>query len=279
MWVGMVSVPFLILYALGIPAASLFILFRRKHKLWKDEATRNKYGFLYLGYRAYYWEIIVMLRKLGMVVIVVFLNTEGVQVQALFALFLIAGMLFGTALRRPFDSRLLHILECSSLCICFTTLWLGSFFWASTLQGPLRTILSLSIIFLNVSFLVAYLLFLIKTAMKEYRLDKATAEGIINRTSSRIRSLNLRARASTIELRKFSLAHHISTPTSRGNSELHENDVHISMDTSGDSTRKRLRTGANRSIAINNPMLGLSTAKKISLGSELRLKALERQLT
>ena len=59
-WALTIGIPFLILYALGIPIVSLYVMFKRKHKLHKDLATVSRFGFLYLGYaeHAWYWEAI-----------------------------------------------------------------------------------------------------------------------------------------------------------------------------------------------------------------------------
>ena len=94
-WAMTVGLPFLILYAAGIPLASLYVIYQRKHKLHTDTATVSKFGFLYLGYSAntYYWEAIVMLRKVSMVMIDVVLGPSGVGVQALVSQLMMVLML------------------------------------------------------------------------------------------------------------------------------------------------------------------------------------------
>ena len=48
-WATMIGIPFLVLYAVGIPLVSVFVMYRRKHKLHTDESTVSRFGFLYLG--------------------------------------------------------------------------------------------------------------------------------------------------------------------------------------------------------------------------------------
>lgn len=55
-WVGShifwgmgIGLPFLLVYSIGIPLISLFVMFKRKHKLHSDLATVSRFGFLYLG--------------------------------------------------------------------------------------------------------------------------------------------------------------------------------------------------------------------------------------
>ena len=53
----------------------------RKHLQRFD--TKTKYGFLYNGYRpsAYYWELVIMYRKIVIIFIQVFLAQSGKIVQ------------------------------------------------------------------------------------------------------------------------------------------------------------------------------------------------------
>jgi hypothetical protein len=71
LWMLAFGVPLIFLYACGAPLLCVWVLFRRKHKLWGDLATRQKYGFLFLGYekQAYWWECVMMGRKVGMVMV------------------------------------------------------------------------------------------------------------------------------------------------------------------------------------------------------------------
>merc|ERR1711990_498892 len=116
-WAFTIGIPFLILYALGIPMVSLYVMFKRKHKLHKDLATVSRFGFLYLGYakHAWYWEAIVMLRKVSMVMIDVVLGPSGVAVQALVALLMLALMFFATSKVSPFEQPHILRLEMISL--------------------------------------------------------------------------------------------------------------------------------------------------------------------
>ena len=70
---------------------ALIILTRLRKDLDNIE-TREKFGFLYRGYRKdfFFWEIIIMYRKIGLIFIAVFISSYGVIAQALIVfLFLI----------------------------------------------------------------------------------------------------------------------------------------------------------------------------------------------
>jgi hypothetical protein len=78
-----VALPGLIIWGLGIPSLGLAILLRYKDHL-NDPDVRLKYGFLYKGYKqqkAFYWEIVIMYRKIIFIFINVFMAQLGKIVQ------------------------------------------------------------------------------------------------------------------------------------------------------------------------------------------------------
>lgn len=86
-----VAVPSIVVWGLGIPFFALILLTRLRKDLDVLE-TREKYGFLYRGYRKefYFWEIIIMYRKIALIFIAVFISAYGTIAQALIVfLFLI----------------------------------------------------------------------------------------------------------------------------------------------------------------------------------------------
>ena len=74
--------PALIVWGLGIPLFA-FILLSRKRKRLNVLVVKEKYGFLYNGYKRqyYYWEVIIMYRKLIIVIIAYVIVNLGVIVQ------------------------------------------------------------------------------------------------------------------------------------------------------------------------------------------------------
>jgi hypothetical protein len=63
------------MWGIGIPTYGLFLVFRNRHQLGKIE-VKEKYGFMYNGYRqpqAYFWEFIIMYRKIVIIFVQVFL--------------------------------------------------------------------------------------------------------------------------------------------------------------------------------------------------------------
>ncbi len=74
----------MICWGFGIPLFALFLLIREHDRIEKLE-VRQKLGFLFRGYtlRFYYWEIVIMFRKIILILIQSFLVQFGVLLQAL----------------------------------------------------------------------------------------------------------------------------------------------------------------------------------------------------
>jgi|JI10StandDraft_1071094.scaffolds.fasta_scaffold221452_1 hypothetical protein len=64
-----------LIVGLGIPSAILFMMCWDKDWL-ETISVKEKFGFLFNGYKrqSFYWEIIIMYRKILMILISVFLN-------------------------------------------------------------------------------------------------------------------------------------------------------------------------------------------------------------
>ena len=72
----------MIVWGLGIPLFAFMLLNKERKTLHKLE-VKEKFGFLYNGYKKqfYYWEVVIMYRKIAMVVIAVVISNFGVIVQ------------------------------------------------------------------------------------------------------------------------------------------------------------------------------------------------------
>lgn len=92
--------------------------------------TKQKFGFLYNGYKRhnYFWEIIIMYRKIFCIMIAVFLQGQGIILQALVLLVLLIVFLNANASRRPFQVRKLNDIEGMSLTTQLITIYCGVFF-------------------------------------------------------------------------------------------------------------------------------------------------------
>ena len=101
-----VALPCLIIWGLGIPAAVYSLMNKWKDKLTTRDVKRQ-FGFIYKGYKLhnYYWEIVIMYRKIMCIFVATFLRPYGVIVQALVLLIMLMMFLSANNSARPFNRR------------------------------------------------------------------------------------------------------------------------------------------------------------------------------
>ena len=127
-----VAVPCIIIWGLGIPATVLTMMSKSSDRMSTTE-VRQKFGFLYNGYKRnnYYWEIVIMYRKILCIVIAVLLRNAGVIVQALILLIMLGIFLQANNNNRPFKQRQLNDIENMSVATQIITIYCGIFFISS----------------------------------------------------------------------------------------------------------------------------------------------------
>jgi hypothetical protein len=76
-----VALPCLIVWGIGIPI-TVFMMMRKDSGMLETNAVKQKFGFLYNGYKRqnYFWEIVIMYRKIFCIFIAVFLKRIGIIV-------------------------------------------------------------------------------------------------------------------------------------------------------------------------------------------------------
>ena len=119
-----VALPGIFIYSIGIPAGVLYLMRLDKDKL-ETINVKQKFGFLINGYKRkfFYWEIILMYRKVLMIFISVFMNSIGLIVQALIMLIVLVVYIQINNLKRPFADRALNEIENFSLVTATVTIY------------------------------------------------------------------------------------------------------------------------------------------------------------
>lgn len=97
------------IWGIGIPLASLLLLYSVRYDLDTDP-VKEKYGFLYKGYKSrhYYWDAVIMFRKVAMIFIAVFFSFLGRIVSAMVIIVVLVLYLIYTVKRTPFNTRRLN---------------------------------------------------------------------------------------------------------------------------------------------------------------------------
>eukprot|EP00347_Sterkiella_histriomuscorum_P011011 403374086 len=124
-----VAIPSIFLWGLGIPFFALIIMFRVKDQL-DIQKIREQYGFLYRGYKNkfFFWEVVIMYRKIIIIFIAVFVNQFGIIAQALVVLVVLIIFLIVNSNSHPYVTLVLNDLENLSLITSMTTIYCGIFF-------------------------------------------------------------------------------------------------------------------------------------------------------
>ena len=125
----MIVVPSLIIWGFGIPAFAWLVLSRNKENL-DDIETREKYGFLYNGYKKkyYYWESVNMYRKISIIFVSVFLRVSGVITQALVIFLVLIVFLILNITLVPYTFKSLNDMEMMSIITSMLTIYCGLFY-------------------------------------------------------------------------------------------------------------------------------------------------------
>ena len=134
-----VAVPGLILWGLFAPGFVLiFILKYRQHLKDKDMLTR--FGFLFLGYKShlYYWEFIIIYRKIVIVLISVFLSTVSNAVQGQAAFLVLVVAFYFHSVYMPFEIEKLNKLEQMSILTAATTIYCGLIYLTGDISEEIK---------------------------------------------------------------------------------------------------------------------------------------------
>ena len=137
-WVDCLGYNYLLInhfLGLGIPLGGIILVFINRNQLSSTHVL-YKYGFLYHGYRqsTYYWEFIIIFKKIVMIFIKVFMATQGRIVQALTSLIFLFISFTANIVMMPFQNDQLNFLESLSLLSSASTIYLGIFFLTNASQ-------------------------------------------------------------------------------------------------------------------------------------------------
>ena len=126
----------LLVYVVGIPATFVyFLVTAARAKRLREPEVVSKLGYIYLRYRerTFFWEILVMARKLLIVVAAV--NIQNQLSQIILAEFTILAASMLQLLIKPYASLLNNILEATLLAASLVLLFLGLLFQAGPSLG------------------------------------------------------------------------------------------------------------------------------------------------
>lgn len=167
MWMLGGGIPALLFYSIGVPAMSFLVLRANRHALHLPQ-LRERLGFAYVGFRPsrYWYESVIMLRKVAIIAVAVFLAAAGPHLQTLAGVIVILVSLGLHNKFQPFGKGgVLHRLEQGSLFTAFITLYCGLLLFSGAGEATgWRMFLTFIIVSVNATFMVVWALTLFTQA-------------------------------------------------------------------------------------------------------------------
>jgi len=157
-WTFNVALPAIILWGLGIPTAGLMILVRHRHDLFVQQ-TRTRYGFLFMGYKpeVFYWEVVIVYRKVAMAALMVYSNRWEGQVPVLVGIgFLLLSLYLHNA-AGPFVSAELNKMESFAISLPTLSLYCGIMYTSTNISSSGRLVLFLLMVLANLAFVLLWI--------------------------------------------------------------------------------------------------------------------------
>lgn len=151
---------FIVIYGLGIPAAAFTFLYKYRNRLYSSNVV-SSLKFLYIEYKPnrYYWEMVIMFRKIAIIFMSVFLFSKDTsRYQMIVASWLVQFCLFLQILYNPYDTitqfgKLCNKLEIMSLGTLVITLNSGIVFGTTKDNyqlGFFESIVSIIVLIINI---------------------------------------------------------------------------------------------------------------------------------
>ena len=153
----LVALPALMLWGVLTPLLALLALISLRRRLFFLE-MKIRLGFLYTGYivSRYYWEFVIMYRKMVIIAMAVFLTSVSPSFQALGVLLVLMVSLVVHVYSSPYNVNVLNQLEKRSILVSAVTLYCGLFYMTEQLGYASQMALFVAIVMVNLYFLVTW---------------------------------------------------------------------------------------------------------------------------
>lgn len=148
----------IIIWVIFMPLCGLFIVWLNRKKLNKPEVM-VKYRILYQGYRpdSFYWEFVNIFRKVGLVMINVFMAPFDPVYRTFVAALLLSVLLRFQERKRPYKVKVLNKLEQREFLSSIATLYGGMYFIQPNTPDVLKWVLVGIIFIANIWFFVLWI--------------------------------------------------------------------------------------------------------------------------
>lgn len=149
-----VALPSIIVWGIGIPSTCLYFLWKN-HRNLESISVRLRFGFLFNGYknRSYYWEFVILYRKILIICCAVFLANVSTSIQALTVMILLLLCLHIQVQNKPFIGDVLNQMEGRSIFVAAITIYCGLYYLTGDLDEWAKIVFFIVILAVNLFFL------------------------------------------------------------------------------------------------------------------------------
>ncbi|OMJ86545.1 hypothetical protein SteCoe_11896 [Stentor coeruleus] len=167
-WVGdhikyslLIAVPGIIVWAIGTPSLVLIWLIKQRRFLHRDE-NKVIFGFIYNGYKTthFYWEFVIIYRKIIMITISVFMSNQSTLIQALTVALVLLGSLYLQSSKKPYCFSELNHMESEALFTATLTVYCGLYYLSNSINDYIKLMLFFIIIIGNSYFIIYWIYYM-----------------------------------------------------------------------------------------------------------------------
>ena len=161
-----VALPSIIIWSVGVPTVVLIAMIKQRRYLYKED-NKIRFGFLFNGYKTsiFYWEFIIMYRKILIICVIVFIADISTAVQGLTVTLILIFSLFIQYEIGPYNSNELNHMEVEALITASLTIYCGLYYLTQDIGEIFKLVLFIIIVFCNCYFLILWLYWMIKAVM------------------------------------------------------------------------------------------------------------------
>ncbi|OMJ78092.1 hypothetical protein SteCoe_22156 [Stentor coeruleus] len=162
-----IALPGIIVWAIGTPALVLLRLTKQRRFLHRDD-NKIIFGFIYNGYKIshYYWEFIIMYRKIIMITVSVFMSNQPTLIQALTVVIVLLFSLYLQYSRNPYCFTELNHMESEALFTATLTIYCGLYYLSNAITEELKLFLFFIIITGNSYFIIYWIYYMIQAIIE-----------------------------------------------------------------------------------------------------------------
>jgi len=151
----------------GTPALIFAVMLKRRRYLTNFD-NKTRFGFVFNGYKLseFYWEFVVMARKVVVISLTVFFSEISVEIQAIVCLGVLAVFLVIQSKNEPFTSSHMNTLELFSIATATITIYCGMYYLTKELEKVSELVFFLLMVASNACFIIYWSYYVLKVGFE-----------------------------------------------------------------------------------------------------------------